>query len=340
MPIFISGRSNLAATVYVPWDCPNNCKFCTSKAEYKNACNPDKVAEELKTIANSSVREVVFTGGEPSANPDALMKLVCNLKMRTHAFVNTTLLSSKADDFIWVMNHLTQIRGVNVSRHAARFEDEELSGIAPDNALIGIQKSLHINVVNPAPEDLQAIIKRWAPIAEMRRLIAPTTLCIRADFTTMTPDKLHATWDPYVGILCAMSGVTYVSHTSCNVCDTLQFAYSTPNGSVLMVNIHRGLEHTSIAFGNTIEVNDIVLFPDGELCYDWTRDKKATPEFRKFFGLYPEKKIKKTYGGGYSRCGASPRREPFTCGCTGSCGISSYRRFCGCSGCGGSGCGG
>ena len=33
-PTFVSGRRNLALTVMVPFDCPNNCPFCESKKEY------------------------------------------------------------------------------------------------------------------------------------------------------------------------------------------------------------------------------------------------------------------------------------------------------------------
>ena len=31
---FTIGRDNLALTVFVPWDCGNNCFFCTSKQKY------------------------------------------------------------------------------------------------------------------------------------------------------------------------------------------------------------------------------------------------------------------------------------------------------------------
>lgn len=31
---YIKGRTNLSATIFVPYDCKNNCPFCTSKKDY------------------------------------------------------------------------------------------------------------------------------------------------------------------------------------------------------------------------------------------------------------------------------------------------------------------
>ena len=47
---YIKGRSNLSCTIFVPWDCNNHCKFCTSKQMYRqinknNLKNRDDVFE-------------------------------------------------------------------------------------------------------------------------------------------------------------------------------------------------------------------------------------------------------------------------------------------------------
>ena len=31
---YIAARKNLALTIFVPWNCTNNCPFCTSKCDY------------------------------------------------------------------------------------------------------------------------------------------------------------------------------------------------------------------------------------------------------------------------------------------------------------------
>lgn len=41
---FIKGRSNLSCTIFVPWDCNNHCRFCTSKHMYKErTCDMDAI---------------------------------------------------------------------------------------------------------------------------------------------------------------------------------------------------------------------------------------------------------------------------------------------------------
>ena len=32
---YVAGRNNLACTIFVPYDCDNNCPFCTSKWMYR-----------------------------------------------------------------------------------------------------------------------------------------------------------------------------------------------------------------------------------------------------------------------------------------------------------------
>ena len=65
---FIIGRNNLALTIFVPFDCSNNCYFCTSKAGYRtNPPNLRKVKEaiiDFFTNYRYPITDVVFTGGE------------------------------------------------------------------------------------------------------------------------------------------------------------------------------------------------------------------------------------------------------------------------------------
>ena len=48
---YIKGRSNLSCTIFVPWDCNNHCKFCTSKQMYKQrTCDIDAILAQIKKI--------------------------------------------------------------------------------------------------------------------------------------------------------------------------------------------------------------------------------------------------------------------------------------------------
>ena len=75
---YLIGRNNLAATIYVPYDCGNNCSFCTSKQMYKNLePNLELLWKNLKLInRTSSIQDVVLTGGEPFANLEVLQQII------------------------------------------------------------------------------------------------------------------------------------------------------------------------------------------------------------------------------------------------------------------------
>ena len=67
---YVAGRTNLACTIFVPYDCDNNCPFCTSKWMYRESgmeMNIDRIIEMIE-YANQSptITEFVITGGEPT----------------------------------------------------------------------------------------------------------------------------------------------------------------------------------------------------------------------------------------------------------------------------------
>lgn len=282
---FVRGRANLSATVYVPWDCANNCPFCSSKKEYKGTVNRDKIIKELTAIRNSSIQEVVFTGGEPSVNPVEFYNMICWLGPTKRVFVNTTLPYQTANMFINYINMTNNVYGVNISRHGKSQLEDGLTGAASDDMIEYIFKDVHINVVAPKIEDLQAIIDRWAKVAAKREPFK-TIVCIREDYTKMTQEHLHNMDDSYINTLSKIDGLEYAYHTSCNVCDTVVFSpVDSKYPSNFSVHVHRGVERTALRFGNVIEVNDIVLFPDGTLCYDWAKDCVVTKDLRDAFGI-------------------------------------------------------
>ena len=81
---FLVGRRNLACTIFVPFDCDNNCPFCTSKKMYKSiALNPDKIIKQIEQLNNNfDIVEYVLTGGEPFANLEETKRIIKAMKKR------------------------------------------------------------------------------------------------------------------------------------------------------------------------------------------------------------------------------------------------------------------
>ena len=61
--MFTSGRDNLALTVYVPYDCPNNCSFCTIHIARGHSVSLDvqTALERVLALENQGYDEVVLT---------------------------------------------------------------------------------------------------------------------------------------------------------------------------------------------------------------------------------------------------------------------------------------
>jgi hypothetical protein len=97
-------------------------------------------------------------------------------------------------------------------------------------------------------------------------------VCFRANFAMrsweerkMQKENLHNPYTPFLNAL--SSKYRFAGHTQCNVCDTTRFL--SPKGMV--VSYHRGLEKSSVLApdGSELEINDLVIFPDGMIGYDW-----------------------------------------------------------------------
>jgi len=269
---FIKGRNNLAVTVYVPYDCPNNCEFCTSKQEYSRGSNLENIKEQLKQVRKSSINEVVFTGGEPMANCKTLLELI-SLVDNKDVYINTSLIYPTFEMFCDLVNFTKCIKGINISRHAVDFEHENLSLISRDHFVNMINKPIKINVVigeNATSSYFKSVLKRWG--------YYDVKVSFRADFNKTTPEELHNLGDVTLQELLKFG--EFVDRKYCDVCDTTLMKRENQ-----LYEYHRGLETTSIKLGNSIIVNDIIIFPDGEMCYDWNRKSKGIQEMKEQFNF-------------------------------------------------------
>lgn len=317
------GRNNLAATIYVPYDCDNNCPFCTSKIEYRQHFpNVGRIVQALKSLVdNPLIQDIVFTGGEPLANMTILKMLVDITRNKgKNVFINTTFPKDSHDSLFYLLEE-GNVSGINISRHESSYEQDSklFYNIAPDWLISKISVPVKINAVVTNVDSfitkLPTIINRWNK--------PNIRLCIRHDFRTTTFTNLHTlTDDPILNYL--IQNYSFESHTFCDVCDTVNFEEG--------ISYHRGMEHSSIKMGDTVIVNDIIVFPDGFIAYDW--DRKPISDLEGFMDLgdfmtqtfkenYEKtiqsnnpntEKITNGYVGEYLGCGQYRRCEYLGCG--------------------------
>ena len=326
------GRNNLAATIYVPYDCDNNCPFCTSKIEYRQHFpNVGRIVQALKSLVdNPLIQDIVFTGGEPLANMTILKMLVDITRNKgKNVFINTTFPKDSHNSLFYLLEE-GNVSGINISRHESSYEQDSklFYNIAPDWLISKISVPVKINAVVTNVDSfitkLPAMINRWNK--------PNIRLCIRHDFRTTTFTNLHTlTDDPVLNYL--IQNYSFESHTFCDVCDTVNFEEG--------ISYHRGMEHSSIKMDDTVIVNDIIVFPDGFIAYDW--DRKPISDLKGFMDLgdfmtktFKEEyektiqsnnqnteKITNGYVGEYLGCGQYRRCEYL------GCGVYNYSPSCG-----------
>lgn len=259
--LYQSGRSNLALTVFVPYDCKNNCPFCTSKEMYKNPCaDMTEIINQIKVLGNLNlVRDIVFTGGEPFADLAKLEELLYAAKSTgKNVFINTTMPNA---DFI--NYHKDLIDGISVSRHikvkTQEVLDKELYRISP---LIPVRiNSVLYNITEKDAPAIKDFILRYSDFQ----------INFREDYRKTNVANLKNVIDnDFINLLVNECGLTYYYGGGCQVCNDDVFSYN--------VHYHRGLEYNSFTIGNTTVVNDLIIYPTGEVCYDWDLNKRVNDE--------------------------------------------------------------
>lgn len=314
---FIIGRNNLALTVFVPFDCNNNCKFCTSKSGYRT--NPPDIYQvklsmkEFFENCDFPITDVVFTGGEPMTNISLLKELIDLVPEDKNVFINTTLPVKNIYDFILLVNTEPKIKGISISRHCESYEEDcqMFHNICRDDVVRMFTKPVRINCVI-SNQDINKLICRWKPFN--------VTLSLRKDFTTVhSAYDLHNPYDTITELL-AKEG-KWINHTQCNVCDTVRFSMHG-----FIVQYHRGLEHTAIINNRTVEINDLIIFQNGDFAYDWEGCTDSILDSL----LLVYKKSKNICNLNYTYRIPGPA----------SCGGGNYRESYSSIGCGGGSCGG
>lgn len=273
---FVIGRSDFSVTVYVPWNCTNNCPFCSSKRDYERIKSDfEKLKQSLMLIRDSFLPIVVFTGGEPSADVEKLRELLAIVSNKT-VYINTSLPKKNSREFIDLVNQTDCVKSISISRHCHTYEEDSqiLRNIVEDEVIATIKKPVRINVVSQGKESfsipsVEKYVARWSKIAKLKG--GPNTLILnlRGNYVTQNLADLHDLSGSQV--VCDLATeYFYQSHSFCNVCDTCTFLkLNKKREEELVILYHRGVMTTSIKFANIVEVNDLIVLQNGDICYDW-----------------------------------------------------------------------
>ena len=289
---YVSGRSNLACTIFVPYDCKNNCPFCTSKHEYqmyKSEFSLKNIIESINKIGPlTPVKDFVITGGEPFADLEGLNKILNACRdYNKNIYINTTLPIQTDSDVKNIIQFLREnqylIKGLNVSRHLSynlTLQDDRLLGYIVSNLPISIR-------INCVLQDSDLVKIKQNDLALKQFIIKYTlngfNISLRADYRKIkTQDDLRSLDYPVFSVLQADPNFKYLRSGGCMVCNNDDFIFRNPiSAKETIVSIHRGFEHSLVKKDDLRIINDFIIKQNGDIRIDWDNESIAIEELYK-----------------------------------------------------------
>ena len=286
------GRAERPLTVFVPWDCGHHCPFCTTKAEYLTRYPASRLdyffarqKESIRRILSYRfVDEIVLTGGEPLADVPRLRELLAVIRdecrFEGKVYINTSLNFDDAKaraalSFLQETARRESVSGISVSLPYADVRMMNARGFA---LMMRVRKEsalpmcwLRVNSVvtgNESEEQLRSFVHdvmgrdgcegggEWFGSINLRK-----------DYTTCNQANLNDCFDPTMKTLMGMKGLTYWGGGGCLVCRNDVFV--PDDCGYTRIVYHRGIESTSLLYGDLLVINDLVIKQDGEIRYDW-----------------------------------------------------------------------
>ena len=269
-------QGGATVTIFVPYDCRNNCPFCINKKEYAD-CSQFSMEGILKSIAVmdeiTPLCDFVFTGGEPFAELDSLQRMLDAIPPTHKVYINTTFPvqpgCSAEEMLAFTRKNADKITCINISRHLQHYVEE-----SPDEVVAQIATPTRINCVlyKKYPTDkLIPYAQRW--------LQYNIPIQFRYDYTQTTPENLYEEEnDPILQDL--KSKFTYMGLDGCRMRNGFHFAYRG-----LHMTYHKTLPYSTIeetgADGVTYDIlYDILIKQNGDLHSDWTNVPLDVEKYR------------------------------------------------------------
>ncbi len=264
-------------TVFVPYDCGNNCPFCINKKEYADMTgfSRDAICESIRVMDGITPGcDFVFTGGEPFADLQSLQIMLDAIPTTHKVYINTTLPLlngvTEEDILAFAEKNKGKITCINVSRHLVKYVQE--SG---DDLIARMPVPVRINCVlfRDYPKD------RLVPYIERIRKLG-RSIQFRFDYTDTTPENLYdREHDMIYQDLCKIS--RYTGLDGCRMRCGFHFDYDG-----LELTYHKTLPYSTIVEqgedGVTYDIlYDILIKQTGEIHSDWTGVKLDVEAYRK-----------------------------------------------------------
>lgn len=255
-------------TIFVPYDCKNNCPFCINKEEYADMTgfSLEKICQSIRRMDSITPNcDFVFTGGEPFADIEKLQIMLDEIPTTHRVFINTTLPVSETttgDDILaFARSNQHKITCINVSRHMQKYVVE-----SNDDLLARLPVPFRINCVlyknYPA--------ERLVPYMERFLKIPASSIQFRFDYTATTPENLYDRENDKI-FQDLKKVAVYTGLDGCRMRCGFHFDYKG-----MELNYHKTLPYSTIVEtdpedGVTYDIlYDILIKQTGEIHSDWT----------------------------------------------------------------------
>ena len=254
-------------TIFVPYDCNNNCPFCINKGEYADLTgfSAEKICQSIRRMdAITPNCDFVFTGGEPFANLEILQQMLDEIPTTHKVYINTTLpvseRQSEEDILAFVEKNKEKITCINVSRHMQHYVVE-----SNDSLLARLPVRFRVNCVLYKHYPVDGLV----PYLERFLKVPGASIQFRFDYTATTPENLYD--EDSDRILHDLKQIaTYTGLDGCRMRCGFHFDYKG-----MELTYHKTLPYSTIVEkdptnGVTYDIlYDILIKQTGEIHSDW-----------------------------------------------------------------------
>ena len=262
---YMTREGGATVTVFVPYDCKNNCPFCINKQEYadRTGFSVEKVCGSIRMLHEITPKcDFVFTGGEPLSDPDGLQVMLDCVPAGHRVFINTTLPVSdlfpeeRIIEFTRV--NRDKITCINVSRHMISYVEE-----SNDDLLARLHVPVRVNCVlfpGYPRDEIKAFADRFGKYG--------LPIQFRADYTVTTLENLYEREGDEI-LEDLMANFTYLGLDGCRI----RCGYHFDNNGQ-HIAYHRTLPYSTITEeidGETYDIlYDVLIKQTGAPHSDWT----------------------------------------------------------------------